>query len=114
MKAVLAGNEQQRSVPTQQHGRVLEQDLAPVVVLAFSHDKNRGLKEKHWQEEGHGKDRHWALGAPAAASGGASGGGGDGGAGRRRWRRRPVAAAAGAGAGSGGRERAGGPRRRRG
>ena len=41
----MAGNEQRHGAPTQQHRRVLEQDLAPVVFLTFSHDKGRGERK---------------------------------------------------------------------
>ena len=41
----MAGNERRRGAPTQQRRQVLEQDLAPVVFLTFSHDKGRGERK---------------------------------------------------------------------
>ena len=41
----MAGNEQRRGAPTHQRRRLREQDLAPVVVLTFSHIKNRAERK---------------------------------------------------------------------
>ena len=41
----MAGNERRRGAPTPQRREVLEQDLAPVVFLTFSHDKGMGERK---------------------------------------------------------------------